>query len=86
MGNLAKIPAWQREELVSEAKAIINSRIWPLILEDMKEQAIHALIQAEPGTLTATAAHAKLKSLAELEGQLKSYLNDGLISKHNRGK
>lgn len=84
MANLSKLQPHEREELIADARAILNSKIWPVIFADMKDEYLTKLIQAEPGTLTAAAAHASIKSLAELEGHLKSYLNDGLIRKHNR--
>lgn len=67
------------EERAAEARSFINSPLVEEIFNDLQQEYLDRLIQAEVGDLTAAAAHASMKVLADVRNKLQSYVNDQLM-------
>lgn len=64
------------EERAAEARAFLNSPAMRSIFDDLKEEYLQQLIQAEVGGLTAATAHASIKVLEDIRGKMQSMIND----------
>jgi len=85
MKKFSELSAIEREELIADAQAIMNSKAMKYVFEEAKEEYLDELIQAEVGGLTASTAHASMKVLAEVQQRLQSIINSGLMVR-NKGR
>jgi len=74
-----KYDAYQIEERAAEARSFINSDVVKTIFENLQQEYLQQLIQAEVGGLTAATAHARIKALEDIRNSLQSVVNDQLM-------
>lgn len=79
-----KLQPHEIEERASEARNILNSEIFSVILQRMMDRNIQILIREPVGSLTANSAHVSMKVLTELRGELQSLINDETIQSRSR--
>lgn len=72
----------ERDARSAEARSILNSDVFKSIMADLENRAIASLKSSTIGDLTAQAAHARIKALDEILGELKSIANDSQIVKN----
>ena len=74
------------EERAEEAKAVLNNQVVQDALNDVYSRALGTLVEAEVGSLTASAAHASIRAITDLKKQLEQYVSDHKIrQKYNKG-
>lgn len=74
------------EEKAAIAKSLLDNPVLHDALLDIYSRASGTLLDAEPGTLTATSAHAMMKSVLDLQLQLEQYISDDKMrQKYNKG-
>ena len=66
----------QIEELAADAEALLSNEMFVNALDAVYSRAFRTLVEAEVGSLTASAAHATIKGLEEIRGQLEQHIND----------
>jgi len=64
------------DERAAEAKAILANPVFVSALNDIHSRAYGTLLNADVGSLTATTAHATLKAIRDIRGQLEYYITD----------
>lgn len=69
------------EERASEARAILNSKVYQDALEDLLQEYQRTLIQCDVGSLTAATAHASMKVLDGVSRQLQVYINEATVQR-----
>lgn len=67
-----------------ESIALNENPTFQEAIQQLRERYYGELIQATPGTLTASAVHAKLQVLEDLPGQLNIFINDAKIQMRQR--
>lgn len=67
------------EELSSEARMLLNSRVFSMALEDLQGRYVQCLLTNDVGSLTATTAHASMKVLDDVRGALQAYINEAAM-------
>ena len=83
---MRNIPPHELEELVADARAILNSKGFNYVIDSMMERHIQTLCAEPVGTLTANHAHASMKVLTELRGELKSLITTETIHQKIRNR
>ena len=74
------------EEKAATAKALLENPVLRDALLDIYSKHSGILLDAEPGNLTASSAHAMMKSVIELQRQLEQYVSDDKMrQKYNKG-
>jgi len=74
------------EEKSMEAEARLNDPVLKEALNDIYSRAVGTLLEAEVGSLTASAAHATMKAIIDLIAQLEQYIADNKMrQKYNKG-
>jgi len=74
------------EEKSARAKVLLDNPVLKDALVDIYSRASGILLDEEPGTLTATSAHAMMKAVIDLELQLEQYISDDKMrQKYNKG-
>ena len=69
-----------------EAKAILDNPVFQEAYEEAYSRAAQQLLNADVGSLTASTAHATMKSIMALRGQLEQYVTDKKMrDKFNKG-
>lgn len=63
-------------ERATESIALVENPVFREALKELRKRYYSELMEAGVGTLTATAAHAKLKALEDIPGQLAIFIND----------
>lgn len=63
-------------ERAEEAKAILANPVFMAALGDIHSRAYGTLLAADVGSLTASTAHATLKAIRDIRGQLEYYITD----------
>ena len=73
-------------EKAEKAKAVLDSEVLHDALLDIYSRASGTLLDAEVGSLTASSAHAMMKSVLDLQLQLEQYISDDKMrQKYNKG-
>jgi hypothetical protein len=73
-------------EKANEAHALLENSVLKDALLDIYSRASGTLLDAEPGSLTATGSHAMMKSVIDLQLQLEQYISDDKMrQKYNKG-
>jgi len=73
-------------EKAAQSKALLDNSVLQDALVGIYSKAAGTLLDAEPGTLTATSAHAMMKSVIDLQHQLEEYVSDDKVrQKYNKG-
>lgn len=75
------------EERAATARDFLNNPIFMEALAAMHSRQAGILMAADVGSLTASAAHAMMKAIGELQSELESIVTDKKISdRMNRGR
>ena len=69
------------EDKAERAKSILDDPIWSDVLNDLYNRALDELMNAEVGSLTASAAHATMKAIITITAQLEEYVADDRMRK-----
>lgn len=69
------------EERAADAKALMNNKVLLEAIEAARQEYLRELIQADPGSLTAAAAHAKVKALDGVLQQLQVIINEAIMQR-----
>lgn len=69
------------DERAANAKALLNNSLFKEAVDKLRGEYTAKLIQTEPGTLTAAAAHASLRALEDVIAGLQSVINDQKMAK-----
>jgi hypothetical protein len=73
-------------EKASEAQTLLTNPVLQSALIDIYSRAAGMLVEAEVGSLTASAAHAMMKAALDIQKQLEEYVNDDKVrQKYNKG-
>jgi hypothetical protein len=80
------LSAMEKEELIADAQAALNSSAVKFVFQQYREECIQELLNAEVGGLTAATAHASMKVLAGVEARLQSIVNEKLVAARRRIK
>ena len=64
------------EEKANEAAHILQHPVFREAVDDIYSRAEGILLSAEVGSLTASAAHATMKAIADISRQLEEFIND----------
>jgi hypothetical protein len=72
------------EERAADARMIQNSKVFKEAMENLMAEYTRKLVQADVGSLTATTAHASMKVLADVQGQLKSFIDEATMQRARR--
>ena len=64
------------EEKSADAREILYHPVFKGAVEDVYSRAEGILLEAEVGSLTASAAHATMKAITDIRNQLEQYVND----------
>lgn len=64
------------EEKAHDAQAILDSKVVQDALNDIYSRHLGTLVEAEVGSLTASAAHASIRAITDLKKQLEQYVAD----------
>lgn len=84
MKKFEALSAAEREELMADAQAALNSTALKYVFEQYREECIQELLNAEVGGLTAATAHATMKVLAGVEARLTFIVNEKLFQARKR--
>lgn len=76
MQDKSPLTLYEQQERAADARACLNSKAVADAFDDIRDEYLNELIQAEVGGLTAASAHAKVKALADLRLRLQSYVTD----------
>lgn len=82
---MAKLQPHEIEERAAEARNILNSEAFKVVIDAVHNRCIQTLLSEPVGSLTAASAHATMKALTEIKGELQSQINDETIL-HKRGR
>jgi hypothetical protein len=75
----SRLDNFQTAEKAAEAKALLNNPVLQDALVAIYSKATGTLVQSDVGSLTASAAHAMMKAISELQAQLQEYVSDDKI-------
>jgi hypothetical protein len=74
------------EEKAANAQAVLNDPTFIDAMEDVYSRAEGILLDAEVGSLTASAAHATMKAIKDIRIQLNQYIDDNKMrQKYHKG-
>lgn len=74
------------EEKASDAEHILQHYVFRGAMDDIYSRAEGTLLSAEVGSLTASAAHATMKAIADISKQLEQYIDDHKMrQKYHKG-
>lgn len=77
---------FETAEKAAIAQALLDNPVIQDALIAIYSKAAGTLLTTDPGTLTATSAHAMMKSVIDLQNQLKEYVSDDKVrQKYNKG-
>jgi hypothetical protein len=69
-----------------EAHSLLNSPVFLEAMTELYSRATGTLLEADVGSLTATHAHATMKAIVDIRGQLEEYVDDDKMrKKYHRG-
>jgi hypothetical protein len=75
------------EERAATARDILNTPLIRELFETMHSRQVGILLEAPVGSLTASAAHAMMRAIRELQSELQSVVTDKkMYERFNRGK
>jgi len=85
----SQLSDYEVDERAEEAKSILANPVFTSALADIHSRAYGTLLSADVGSLTASTAHATLKAIRDIKGQLEYYITDQKMRKRfgkpNRG-
>jgi hypothetical protein len=82
----SRLNNYEVEERAMEAEALLVNSVLNSALDDIHSRHMGTLLEADVGSLTASAAHASLKAITDLRNQLKEYIADHKVrQKYNKG-
>lgn len=84
MKKFEDLSALEREELIADAQAALNSSALKFVFQQFHQECVQELLNAEVGGLTAATAHASMKVLAGVEARLQSIVNEKLFQARRR--
>lgn len=84
MVKYENLSAADQEEIQADLRNMMESPAFEFLLQRAQERAIQKLLAEPVGSLTAASAHASMKALTELRGELQALLNDGLFKPKRR--
>ena len=64
------------DERAVEAQALLSNPVAMAALREVYSRALGTLLNADVGSLTATTAHASMKAIHDIKGQLEQYVDD----------
>lgn len=70
----------QKEERAADARALLHSEAFIRTCNELREECMDMLIQADVGDLTAARAHGIMKGLEAIKQRLQSHVNDELMA------
>jgi hypothetical protein len=74
------------EERAVEAHSLLNHPIFLEAMNELYSRAVGTLLEADVGSLTAGQAHATMKAIVDIRGQLEEYVDDDKMrKKYHRG-
>lgn len=73
------LSAQEIEDRAADARALLGSRVLKDALEDLQQEYVRQLIQADVGSLTAATAHGSMKVLDGVRGMLQTYINEATM-------
>ena len=74
------------EEKAANAQVILNDSTFNGAMDDIYSRAEGILLDADIGSLTASAAHATMKAIKDIKNQLNQYIADNKIrQKYHKG-
>lgn len=76
MIQLSKLTDQELDELASDISSFTNSRAFGVVFAGLQAKYIQQLLQANVGDLTAASAHASMKVLEDVKGELKLFHNE----------
>ena len=77
---------FETEEKAHNAEALLKNDVFNNAMDDVYSRAVGTLLQAEIGSLTASAAHAMMLAVTDIRHQLEQYINDHKMrQKYNKG-
>lgn len=76
---MKKMSDFEVMERATDSIALNENPTFQQALIELRKRYYTELMEAGVGTLTATAAHAKLKALEDIPGQLKIFINDATM-------
>lgn len=81
-----RLDNFETETKAKEAHALLKSDVFLDAMEEVYSKAVGTLLDADIGSLTAQGAHAIMKAVIEIRGQLEEYVNDDKVrKKYNKG-
>ena len=76
-----RLSNFETEEKAHQAQSILNDPVFKGAIDDVYSKSIQNLLNAEVGSLTASAAHASIKAILLIRSQLEEYISDDKIRK-----
>ena len=76
-----RLSNFEVEEKAAQAQTILNDPVFQGAYDDVYSKAIQALLNADVGSLTASAAHASIKAIVAIRNQLEEYISDDKVRK-----
>ena len=71
-----RLSDYQVDERAAEAQELLDNSVLKDALEDVYSRAVGTLLNADVGSLTASTAHATMKSVRDVKKQLEDYVTD----------
>jgi len=74
--NSHHLSSYEVDERATEAEVLLQNPVFQMAMEDVYSRATGTLLNADVGSLTAATAHATMKAINEIRGQLEQYVTD----------
>jgi len=79
--NLNNLPShrlsdFEVDERAAEAQHLLSNPVFTGALNEVYSRAVNTLLNADVGSLTASTAHATMKSITDVQKQLEQYVAD----------
>jgi len=71
-----RLSDFEVDERAAEAQALLNNPVFVTALNEVYSRAVATLLNADVGSLTASTAHATMKSITDVKKQLEQYVAD----------
>jgi len=71
-----RLSDYEVDEKASEAQSLLDSPVFRGALNEVYSRAVQTLLNADVGSLTASTAHATMKSITDVQKQLEQYVAD----------
>lgn len=81
-----RLSNYEADERAAEAKAILSNPVFRRAMQDVYSGAVNRLVSADINSLTASAAHAMMKAVIDVQKQLEQYIDDSKMrQKYRKG-